>query len=81
MARERTREEVLQTIIRYSKVSRDELLAADSIDDLMEPMLVIEVIFELEEKFGMEVDDEEVLKVETIEDLIACVLQRLDAAA
>ena len=55
--------------------------AAGSIDDLMEPMLVIEVIFELEEKFGMEVDDEEVLKVETIEDLIACVLQRLDAAA
>ena len=81
MARERTREEVLKTIARYSKISQDELLAADSIDDLMEPVLVIEVIFELEERFGMEVDDNEVLKVETVEDLIACVLQQLDAAA
>ena len=81
MARERTREEVLKTIARYSKISQDELLAAGSIDDLMEPVLVIEVIFELEERFGMEVDDNEVLKVETVEDLIACVLQQLDAAA
>ena len=81
MARERGRDEILETIVRYSKVSREALLAAESIDDVMQPMAVIEVVFELEEKYGMEIDDNDVLAIVSVEDLILCVLEQLDIAA
>ena len=81
MARERGKDEILETIVRYSKVSREELMAAESIDDVMQPMAVIEVVFELEEKYGMEIDDNDVLAIVSVEDLILCVLEQLDIAA
>lgn len=81
MARKRGRDEVLETIVRYSKASREELLAAESIDDVLQPMAVIEVVFELEEKYGMEIDDNDVLAIVSVEDLILCVLEQLDIAA
>lgn len=81
MAHERTREQILETIVRYSRVARDELLAAESIDDVMKPVAVIEIVFELEEKYGMEIDDTDVLAIVSVEDLIVCVLERLDIAA
>ena len=81
MQQEQMRDEVLETICQYSRLSREALLAADPIDDVIAPVVVIELVFELEEKYGMEIDDREVLTIETADDLVDCVLRRLDVAA
>lgn len=76
-----TVDQILATIGHYSNVTHDDILAADSIDHVLSPMAVIEVIFDLEEKYGMEIDDHDVLAIESVDDLVACVLRHLDIAA
>lgn len=81
MAQQRTRDEVLDRIVRLSKLPREDLLAAVSIDDILEPMAVIEIVFELEEAYGLEIDDNDVLAIVSVEDLVLCILEQLDVAA
>lgn len=75
------RESVRHTIARLSGVSLEKLRAAGSLDDVFGQLEVIELVFELEETYGMEIDDVEVLRIETVGDLVSCVERRLDAAA
>lgn len=80
MTRDRITNEVLQVIAEYSETPGDQLLAAESLEELVDSMARIEIIFALEDKYGIEIEDAEVLSIETVDDIIDCVERRLAAA-
>jgi len=71
----------LQVIAQYSETPSAELLAAESLEELVDSMARIEIIFELEDKFDVEIEDDEVLNINTVDDIIDCVERRLKNAA
>lgn len=81
MTREKITAEILQVIAQYSEVPGEELLAAESLEELVDSMARIEIIFELEDKYDVEIDDEEALAIKTVDDIIECVERRLEGAA
>ncbi len=81
MTRPQITDEILQVIAQYSETPSAELLAAESLEELVDSMARIEIIFELEDKFDVEIDDDEVLNINTVDDIIDCVEKRLKNAA
>lgn len=79
MTRQQITEEVLQVIARFSETPPQELLAAESLEELVDSMARIEIIFELEDRYNVEISDEEVLGINTVDDIVACVARRLEA--
>lgn len=77
MTRPQITDEVLLVIAQFSETPRDELLAAESLEELVDSMARIEIIFELEDKYGVEIEDAEVLNINTVDDIIDCVERRL----
>ena len=69
MTRQQITEEVLQVIARFSETPPQELLAAESLEELVDSMARIEIIFELEDRYNVEISDEEVLGINTVDDL------------
>jgi acyl carrier protein len=51
------------------------------LEELVDSMARIEIIFELEDKYGVEIEDAEVLNINTVDDIIDCVEKRLLNAA
>ena len=81
MTRPQITDEILQVIAQYSETPSAELLAAESLEELVDSMARIEIIFELEDKFDVEIEDDEVLNINTVDDIIDCVERRLKNAA
>lgn len=81
MTRPQITAEILQVIAQYSETPSAELLAAESLEELVDSMARIEIIFELEDKFDVEIEDDEVLNINTVDDIIDCVERRLKNAA
>ncbi len=81
MTREKITAEILDVIAQYSEVPGDELLAAESLEELVDSMARIEIIFELEDRYDVEITDEEALGIRTVDDIIDCVERRLKGAA
>jgi acyl carrier protein len=65
-------EKVIKLVIEQLDVTREEcLLEASFIDDLGADSLdLVELIMEMEEVFGLEIEDEELEKIRTIQDVI-----------
>ena len=81
MTRPQITNEIMQVIAQYSETPSAELLAAESLEELVDSMARIEIIFELEDKFDVEIEDDEVLNINTVDDIIDCVERRLKNAA
>ena len=81
MTRPQITDEILQVIAQYSETPSAELLAAESLEELVDSMARIEIIFELEDKYDVEIEDDEVLNINTVDDIIDCVERRLKNAA
>lgn len=81
MTRPQITDEILQVIAQFSETPSAELLAAESLEELVDSMARIEIIFELEDKFDVEIEDDEVLNINTVDDIIDCVERRLKDAA
>ncbi len=65
-------EKVIQLVMEQLDVTREQCkLEASFIDDLGADSLdLVELIMEMEEKFGVEIADEELEKIRTIQDVI-----------
>lgn len=65
-------EKVIKLVMEQLDVTRDEcVLEASFIDDLGADSLdLVELIMEMEEVFGLEIEDEELEKIRTIKDVI-----------
>ena len=81
MTREKITAEILEVIAQFSEVPGEELLAAESLEELVDSMARIEIIFELEDRYDVEITDEEALGIKTVDDIIDCVERRLKGAA
>jgi len=79
MTRDQITDEILQVMSRYSEHPGTELLAASSLEELIDSMARIEIIFEIEDKYGVEIGDDEVLGIRTVADIVTCVEKRLVA--
>lgn len=77
MTRDQITGEILQVMSRYSEHPGQELLAATSLEELIDSMARIEIIFEIEDKYGVEIEDDEVLGIRTVADIVSCVEKRL----
>ena len=65
-------EKVIQLVMEQLDVTREQCkLEASFIDDLGSDSLdLVEMIMEMEEKFGVEIADEELEKIRTIQDVV-----------
>ena len=81
MAHQQIRDEVVAAAAKHSKSSRKEVLEASSLDAIVDSMAMIGIVFELEEKYGIEIDDADILEFENIDDVVDCVFRQLDEAA
>ena len=65
-------EKVIQLVMEQLDVTREQCkLEASFIDDLgAESLDLVEMIMEMEEKFGVEIADEELEKIRTIQDVV-----------
>jgi acyl carrier protein len=65
-------EKVIKLVMEQLDVTRDEcVLEASFIDDLGADSLdLVELIMEMEEVFGLEIEDEELEKIRTIKDVV-----------
>ena len=65
-------EKVIQLVMEQLEVTREQCkLEASFIDDLGADSLdLVELIMEMEEKFGVEIADEELEKIRTIQDVV-----------
>ena len=65
-------EKVIQLVLEQLDVTREQCkLEASFIDDLGADSLdLVELIMEMEEKFGVEIADEELEKIRTIQDVV-----------
>jgi len=81
MTREQITDEILRVMSRYSEHPGAELLAASSLEELIDSMARIEIIFEIEDKYGVEIEDDEVLGIRTVADIVTCVEKRLVGSA
>jgi len=81
MTREQITDEILHVMSRYSEHPGADLLAASSLEELIDSMARIEIIFEIEDKYGVEIEDDEVLGIRTVADIVTCVEKRLVGSA
>lgn len=81
MTREQITDEILRVMSRYSEHPGAELLAASSLEELIDSMARIEIIFEIEDKYDVEIGDDEVLGIRTVADIVSCVERRLASVA
>ncbi len=80
MTREQITQEILGVMAKYSDHPGDALLAAESLEELVDSMARIEIIFEIEDKYDVQIEDEEVLGIRTVADIVSCVEKRLATA-
>lgn len=77
-----TADDVLDTIAEEAPVTRDQLEPSATLESLgIASLDVISVLFELEDKFGVVVEQEDVKAVNTLQDFIDVVLDKAGAAA
>lgn len=80
MTREQITHEILGVMAKYSEHPGEALLAAESLEELVDSMARIEIIFEIEDKYDVQIEDEEVLGIRTVADIVSCVEKRLATA-
>ena len=81
MTREQITDEILEVMAKYSEHPGSDLLAAASLEELVDSMARIEIIFEIEDKYDVEIGDDEVLGIRTVADIVSCVERRLASVA
>ena len=70
MKRDKIVEEVLDVFEKYSECARADLLTAESLEELVDSMARIEIVFEIEDKYGIELSDQEVLAIRKFSDVV-----------
>jgi acyl carrier protein len=73
MTRDQIVEEVLDVFSKYTEVSRDKLVSAESLEELVDSMSRIEIMFEIEDRYSVQLSDEEVLGIRNFADVVDCV--------
>lgn len=73
MTREQIIEDVLDVFSKYTEVSRDDLVSAESLEELVDSMSRIEIMFEIEDRYSVQLSDEEVLGIRNFGDVVDCV--------
>jgi len=70
MQKNEIRQALIPIFQRYTECGEHELLAGGPLEELVDSMTFLEVIFDVEEKFGITIQDEEMKDIRTIEDVV-----------
>lgn len=74
------REEVVQTVKRYSRNSEIEITDQTLIRDLgIDSLDIMEVVFHVEDKHGIKIDDHKLSDIKSVSELIILVSETIDA--
>lgn len=64
------RPELIEIFGKYSDCDREALLSGQPLEDLVDSMSFLEIIFDIEENFGISVADEDVKDLNTFDDVV-----------
>lgn len=70
MDRKQIEDELIGIIQNYAEVDRTAILNGAPLDQLVDSMAFLEIIFDAEDKFGISVEDEDVKSLKTFEDVV-----------
>ncbi len=79
MTEEDIRTILITTIKEDAKLAEDEFVKAQTFEDLIDSLTLLEIVADIEEKFDLEIDDEQIPEIKSFDEVVKLVAQMLDA--
>ncbi len=72
-SREEIHNVIVPALMEVSDCSEKELLESDSLEDLIDSMARLELMFNLEDRYDIELDNDIAMNLNTVSDIVDCV--------
>ncbi len=70
MQKNEIRQALVPIFQRYTACTEQELLAGGPLEHLVDSMTFLEIVFDIEERFGITIQDDEMKEIRTVEDVV-----------
>lgn len=70
MSEQDIRPDLIEIFRKYAECDADALLSDQKLEELVDSMSFLEIIFDIEEKFGISVSDDDVKELKTFSDVV-----------
>ena len=78
MDREKIREELIGIFSEYTKIEKTKLLKNEDLRKKIDSLTLMEIIFQIEEKYKITIEDEEMIGFRNIEQVSKAILAKLE---
>lgn len=71
MDRNEIKEKLVPIFQRYTESPAEDLLAGGPLEDMVDSMTFLEIMFDVEDKFGVSIGNEDMKEIKTFDDVVA----------